>query len=384
MPATVETVICARCHATHTVGYACDCIEAGSCGHLAASECVACASCPACCRCRTATGLPEFRQHATLFHRGRKTAEMPSSRTVSAEIEFFRGGAGVSAVLDNWQASCVRDGSVADGAEINTAPASGSEFVKQLTEVSDFLLATGAKVDSRCGLHVHVDAGDFDYRAHVRLLWLWAIIEESMYSLVPASREYGIYACKREREIRAMLPAPCALTADEAQAAVFAIVRGGADNAPYLYAFNTTEEYNAARAAYDAANAKGVPYLRAATLKEFAMKKVAGKVNPNPKDGSTYGRRYFGLNVKAAFEHGTIEFRLHGGTVESQKIIAWGAICASILDYAKTAKIEDLTDLWVMPESARWDFFLANIVPPAHWAYAIQRRAKFAAQRARR
>jgi hypothetical protein len=303
---------------------------------------------------------------------------MPSARTVSAEIEFFGGGAGVSAVLDNWQASCVRDGSVADGAEINTAPASGSEFVKQLTEVSDFLLATGAKVDSRCGLHVHVDAGDFDYRAHVRLLWLWAIIEEAMYGMVPASREYGIYANKREREIRAMLPAPCTLTADEAQAAVFAIVRGGADNAPYLYAFNTTQEYEAAKAAYDAASAKGVPYLRPSTVKEFAMKKVAGKVNPTPKDGSAYGRRYFGLNLKAAFEHGTIEFRMHSGTVESQKIIPWGAICAAVLDYAKTAKVEDLAALYNAPADVRRAFFHDTIVPAPHRAYALRRAAKFA------
>lgn len=375
---TVETTICARCNASHVVGYACDCIEAGSCGHLAASECAACASCPSCCRCLTARGLPRFRRHATLFHRGRKTAEMPSSRTVSAEIEFFGGGAGVDAVLDSWQASCVRDGSVTDGAEINTAPSSGSAFVKQLTDVSDFLVATGAKVDSRCGLHIHVDAGDFDYRAYVRLLWVWAIIEGAMYGMVPACREAGIYARKRVGEIRQMLPAPCALTAAEAQAAVFAIVRGGAETPYHGDRFADAQEFAQEERTYIAANAKNIPYLRPATIRQFALKKVAGRINPNPRDGSDYGRRYFGLNLKAAFEHGTIEFRMHSGTVEHGKIIPWGAICAAVLDHAKTAKIEDLAELYNAPADVRRDFFHATIVPAPHRAYALRRAAKFA------
>lgn len=201
-----------------------------------------------------------------------------------------------------------------------------------------------------------------------------------MYSLVPASRAHGGYANKRADEIRRWLGTPRELTRDEAQAAVIAVVLGASDAPPNLYGFNTTKDFESEKARFDAASAKGVPYLKPTTLKAFVPKKLAGKANPRPKDGSPYGRRYYGLNLKSAFKHGTIEFRLHSGTVESQKIIAWGAICASILDFAKTATLDDLAYVGTLNADFTWDWFLTNIVPRAHREYAIQRRAKFAAR----
>jgi hypothetical protein len=46
--------------------------------------------------------------------------------------------------------------------------------------------------------------------------------------------------------------------------------------------------------------------------------------------------RYYGLNFNAIMLYGTVEFRLHHGTVNVDKIKKWAAVCSAIVEYAAT------------------------------------------------
>ena len=42
--------------------------------------------------------------------------------------------------------------------------------------------------------------------------------------------------------------------------------------------------------------------------------------------------RYCGLNLHSRYYHGSIEFRLHSGTINKKKIVNWISICNIIIE----------------------------------------------------
>lgn len=51
--------------------------------------------------------------------------------------------------------------------------------------------------------------------------------------------------------------------------------------------------------------------------------------------GQVFSSRYCKLNVQAFFRHGTLEFRQHGGTVNSDKAVNWVIFTQAIMERAK-------------------------------------------------
>jgi len=51
------------------------------------------------------------------------------------------------------------------------------------------------------------------------------------------------------------------------------------------------------------------------------------------------GTRYKTLNIKSFVKYGTIEFRQHSGTVESEKVVNWAILTHLIVNYAKENKV---------------------------------------------
>lgn len=45
--------------------------------------------------------------------------------------------------------------------------------------------------------------------------------------------------------------------------------------------------------------------------------------------------RYHGFNFKSFFEHGTLEFRYHGGTINYEKIKNWVVLCLAIVEHGR-------------------------------------------------
>jgi hypothetical protein len=67
-----------------------------------------------------------------------------------------------------------------------------------------------------------------------------------------------------------------------------------------------------------------------------------GKIDNSPvRDLQNYARRYFSLNLDSYAKHGTVEFRLHHGTLNGKKIQAWAEFCEAIATYSTAGGILD-------------------------------------------
>jgi hypothetical protein len=61
-------------------------------------------------------------------------------------------------------------------------------------------------------------------------------------------------------------------------------------------------------------------------------------------DGSNQvgGDRYYAFNVQSWFKYGTVEIRLHHGTVNRDKIVNWALLWTSFFDWCKVATLADI------------------------------------------
>jgi len=143
------------------------------------------------------------------------------------------------------------------------------------------LTGSGAYVTRSCGTHVHVDAHDIDLNALKRLCKIWIRIEESMEELVSRSR------------------------------------RGHSS-----YCHSNRFQFSSAAVA-------------------FADIDLA--VNRTVLCRKMQNSRYVKLNLETLRKHGTIEFRMHQGTLNADKIERWTRLCIRIVNLAVTDQF-DLTN----------------------------------------
>lgn len=256
------------------------------------------------------------------FHTGESTILTPSQRYIAAEIEVdgmhghlteirssFKD---LNKVIKKWNASVVRDGSLSgDGFEINTAPARGISFENQIQEICNSISAN-AIITERCGLHIHVDARDLTYEDIKALIALYKSIERGLFLTQPKERRKSEYCL------------PCG----------------------DIYSKESDLDY----AVYSKEHSKE-------RIEEMKKNKYATA-------------RYFALNLHSWFYRGTVESRLHTGTVNAEEIIAWGSLLAMMLDAAKerykpvgTTSKQKLLNLTVMN-------------PSVH-SYVVSRLAKY-------
>lgn len=279
----------------------CSCYHCAGCDDDAPSDewCSSCDRCDDCCSCNSGDKVERFTCDLK-FHPAKLTERKfnPSPRFISVEIEVaeVNRDEGVSSTVREWRGSIVEDGSLpSSGFEINTAPASGDVYVRQINEVCRALAASGAQITRACGLHVHVDARDFDFYAVRRLVRLYAKIEPALFKMVPPSRRTSRYCM------------PC-----------------GGD--------------------YAAAVEKGrVAYKDVKKSVHVAVYKQEPDRGIKAKKANKYdGARYAALNLHSWFVRGTIECRMFSGSVSAEKIIAWGMLWARILDYVASRTDEEV------------------------------------------
>lgn len=225
-----------------------------------------------------------------------------SSRFVSAEIEV----AGikdnkklVENIIRKWKGSIVYDGTLPkpNGFEINTAPAAGDLYIRQITEICDKLAKANATVNNSCGLHVHIDARDYNFCDISRLIKVYAAIEPVLFSMVPPYRRNNIYSVK---------------CGDKLETAI---------------------------------KANKLSHI---LLKEKVVTAVYGEPDSisyrMDKRGAGQGTgRYYALNIHSWFFRGTIECRLFDGTLDKNEIIDWGVLWANILDFALHSSDDDVS-----------------------------------------
>lgn len=349
--------VCTGCN-TCTYNGCCDCWECSHCSsrfNSSSQACNNCSHCSSCCqcfecegcsgrrtgrrcgRCNNCSGCCNCDRNNVVFVKGPKEipfltsslengleghVKNPSYRFISAEIEVADTDNSiddnVSPVVKRWGGAIVRDGSLPDtGFEINTAPANGDLFVKQIEEICGALATKKARVTNSCGLHVHIDARDFTFYDIRKLAYLYEKVEKAIYGIVAKSRWSSNYSI------------PCGRKYIE------------------------TLENNRLPKENKEAITKNIYGNRQVNLAQL-------------KNDKYNGARYNGLNLHSWVYRGTIEARMHHGTTSAEKIKNWGMMWAGILDYAFEHNEEEikaldgsnpiklLISLAKTPENAKW------------------------------
>ncbi len=281
-----------------------------------------------------------FVNNPLAFHSGKTFKINPSPRFISAEIEVanlrtpsvrdgriaYNDGAKILNVLNKWSSSGVSDGSLpSTGFEINTAPASGDAFFNQINEINDALVLHGGHVDRSCGLHVHVDARDFTYSKMVNYIKIWRQVEEAMFRIVDPSRGASSY---------------CVKVGDR----FMQVLKESAN-------FNETVD---------------------SILEGIYGDRVRAS---DMKNSRRPGCRYLAINLHSWIYRGTIENRMHQGTVDGTKIKNWGLLNSALIDVASEVSQKELNEI-VSSTAKGLEYqlaFLVSIVPQEAKEWIIDR-----------
>lgn len=203
---------------------------------------------------------------------------------------------------------CVKsDGSLTagDNGEITTPPLNYCD-IDLLQRVVRALRHVGARVDSSCGLHIHLDAALFDGTALVNLTKLvYANESYIMQALAVADRRRNTF-CK-----------PCNEVVINAIKAVNPV---------------TKEQFRQVWAGHTAV-----------TPQRFQA-------------GHDHGDRYHGLNMSALSAHGTVEFRYFNGSVHAGMIKACIQLVLALGAYALNARRVNGDKKIYNERSAKYDF----------------------------
>ena len=304
--------------------YFCD-----NCGVRSSTKhyCFDCDYCKKCCLCP-----PKFFNSKLTFHEAstRQRRQNKSQRLISAEIEVASvtgDKKAIEKVVRKWNGNIVRDASLPEsGFEINTAPAGGDIYVKQIRDICGKLAKANARISSRCGLHVHLDARDYNFNDLNRLIKVYAAIEPALFSMVPANRHTSKY---------------CIKCGDKLEQSI-------------------QNSYN---------------HLQ---LKEKVITAVYNEPNSiayrDTKRGAGPGTgRYYALNLHSWFYRGTIECRLFDGTVDPDEIINWGVMWAKVLDFSLHSSDDEIARVANKNKSRDT---LINIVNDDNLAMFIDYRTK--------
>lgn len=210
-----------------------------------------------------------------------------------------------------------RDGS---GAEIVSPVLRGAAGFDQLIQVCTILKANGARVNKSCGLHVHVGARDWQVSQFKNLVMLYAGGQGVIDTFMAPSR------------------------------------RGSANGFCQPISVNYTR-------------------LNSATT----VDEVARSFGQFPGSDHTRGSaRYKKLNFMSFWQHGTVEFRHHQGTVEPDKTLQWVKFCLRMCLAARTG------DAFATQAAHTFDSFMDHVKAPDDQKRFFAGRAQFFSQNEQR
>lgn len=208
--------------------------------------------------------LEFLRPHSSVSTR--ELAERLTAAGVETRVEIYghRMGSAWKIVSD---ASV--HGSRAEGRELVSPPLRGEAGIAMVHRACEILLAAGCRINKSCGLHVHVGAANQELRFFKNLIKLYATAQGAIDSfLAPSRRGFSNGYCR---------PIPL-----------------GPDNEIRLDA--------------------------ASTVAEVAL--AIGQTGTSSDSARNYSR-YRKLNLQSFWQHGTVEFRHHQGTVDPIKATHW-------------------------------------------------------------
>lgn len=213
----------------------------------------------------------------------------------------------------------VHDGSLSEqegyhAMEVVSPVLQGEEGMLKLKGLMDKIKEAGCRINSSCGLHVHIGVRGMA-PARVRKIAIAFLNSEHHFdAVVPASRRNNRY-CQS----------------------------------------NVARRVDAAR-------------LMSATT----ISQLANAVNGGSSSDHYNVHRYYKLNFQSFVHHGTIEFRQHAGSVESDKACAWVRLITGFCAQAAGQPQQNVGD------RVSFEQWLAACTDEAGQRYMTGRRAKFA------
>lgn len=237
-------------------------------------------------------------------------------RLCGVEIEYNEV-ANTAQLLDferKWRCGDHYDGSC--GREVVTPPLSGKYVGECLRALSEAMTEAGGKADSRCGVHVHVDAKDLSWHDIYRLCHVYAKVEPILYLIAGQHRVKNTYCSPIGAKLASSL--------------------GSVDRKGSILA----TVYNAGKAN------EARDYIR------------------RSKPGKKSEGRYKGLNLcpwlagrrtndrrgrKCIAPDTTVEFRIHRNTLDGARLTNWANLVTRLVDWCATHSDREAAQL---PRSA--------------------------------
>ena len=206
-------------------------------------------------------------------------------------------------------------------------PSNGDELYNRITNLTEYLKYE-FDVNRSCGLHVHVDARDCEWKQLKHILLLGKAVQDVIYKMLPPSRDNGRW-CRR-------------------------IPMSRSD----ILAIESNDEF------IDAwYNSWGV----------------------DPSMEKYNDSRYCGMNMHSRIINGSVEFRYHSGTINQDKILNWTKICTAIVDTGieiskggvSAYRSAEILDILINRDLTYEEFFKYLRLDSDVREYVDQRMAKF-------
>lgn len=308
--------LCSQCRRIHS-GLPCGCI------------------CKLSCRCRKLIGLNTYSISSS---RG-SFKELTLTRNMGLELEIGHLESDRSR-FDEYYGQWHRDSSVEpSGMEFVTNPLVGDKLLQFTSEFLEYLKVYKGRVNNTCGLHVHVDARDFDYYDIAKLIVVWSKIENDVYRLCNTKRSGSDYCWMLFRPLEGIegrkpwisnyivhsLNKPWIKLQDLKALVLEAVYR-------HKITWPTSKTDTAMQ---------GLEYIK----NLYRSKYLNHGYRPADNYGRLWNPRYAGLNLHSWFYRNTIEFRMKEGTLDFDEIISWAVLCGSIIELVKGLSYQQVQDI---------------------------------------
>jgi hypothetical protein len=222
----------------------------------------------------------------------------------------------------NW--ATTYDGSIStggdyEGIELVSTPSSGDLLYSQVFDLVDWAKGYDAVVNSSCGLHVHFDSTNLNARQVAHIGIVYSKYQHLLKDMMPPSRQSSRW-CKD-------------------------------------FSMN-------------------VDTLRNIDTEEELIEEYYESMNCRPSTEKYNDARYCGLNLHSRYFHGSLEFRLHSGTLSKTKIVNWIRILNAIIEKGiEIEKDSSLVDEFL--KYGEYDSFV-NTIGQELITYHSKRVMKFA------
>jgi len=209
--------------------------------------------------------------------------------------------------------------------EIKSPILKGMEGIKTLRKVCRLLTGLGIQVNETTGLHVHVGVkgaeGKYAYKATtaVELLKLWTKNEKQIEALIHKSR----------RQSRNGFCKPASTRLPELLRRIPTEPEIGCEAPPQGY--HTWPEYD--RANYVLRGHGG--YLWARDNRYHASPEPISLATMSLTKLGEYGDHYDAVSLASLLKYGTIEFRLHHGSVDAAEVTSWAMLVVNMVERAR-------------------------------------------------